>query len=273
MVVDGGSLMTHAIILAAGKGTRMGEYTTNIPKALLRIKEKTLIQRQVDTLPRAGIENISVVTGYRSEMINVSGVRKFHNENYDTTNMVESLMCARESFSGDILIAYADILYTSKLIERMLKAKVDVGVAVDNSWRQMWMARFGTAEVDLESLDISDDGSIIEIGKPKQNSSGIDYRYIGLLKFSDLGIREMLSIYDSKCQTNSNWCASGNEFHQGYMTDLLSEMIGRCIRVDPVITSNGWWEFDTAEDYQCANRLLEKNDSIKGFLEGAQWIQ
>ena len=111
----------RAVILAAGKGTRMGKYTQNLPKGMLNFRGKTLIERQIETLRSAGISDIAIVTGYEADKINYENVTYFHNAKFDTTNMVESLMCAKDFIkNSDILVCYSDILYTKELVKKCL---------------------------------------------------------------------------------------------------------------------------------------------------------
>lgn len=236
-----------AIILAAGKGTRMGKYAEGIPKGMLLLGGKTLIERQIETLRKVGIEEIIVVTGYKHDAIKYSNIKYYHNQNYASTNMIESLICAREEMNDDILVAYSDIIYTPKLAKRMMEESADISVAVDPEWRQYWLMRYGTTEVDLETLRISD-GVIIELGEPVYSSRGIDSRYVGLNKFSKETIGEVLKFYDSKKAGKEKWKKSGNRFSNGYMTDFLNELIEYGIRVVPVVADRQWLEFDTKQD-------------------------
>ena len=254
-----------AIILAAGMGTRLGKYTENLPKGMLEFNGKALIEWQVLKLREAGVTDISIITGYMGDRIRISDVTYFHNENFATTNMVESLMCAREILNDDVLVAYGDVIYTSKLAQLAVHYDGDIGVAADRSWRNYWIARYGTTEADLESLAI-ENGKIVELGLPREESSGIDFRYIGLIKFSAMGMRKALEIYDKKKDKNEHWVQSGNEFKQGYMTDLLNEIIIEGEAVSPIVTDGGWVEFDTVEDYEVMLRELENDAIAQGFF-------
>jgi len=176
----------------------MGSYTDNLPKAMLSFNGSTLIEWQIKKLRSIGITDITIITGYKGEVINYPDITYFHNKNFSETNMVESLMCARKILNDDLLISYGDIIYTHELAIKTKESKVDIGITVDASWRDYWMARYGTTETDLETLSISADGKIVEIGKPVISSDGINYRYIGLLKFSKKGISEALEVYDKK---------------------------------------------------------------------------
>ena len=90
-----------AIILAAGMGTRMKHHTVNMPKGMVKILDKTLIERQISILRNQKIYDISIVTGYNSEKINFTDVNIYFNKNFYKTNMVESLMCAKKEFDDD----------------------------------------------------------------------------------------------------------------------------------------------------------------------------
>jgi len=251
-----------AIILAAGRGTRMGSLTEGLPKGMLSVEGKSLIERQLEVLGQIGIKDIVVVTGYQSEKIPYKGVRYYHNAQYATTNMVESLICARAEMTEDILVAYSDIVYSPALAQLVVSSHDDIGVAVDEAWRDYWMQRYGSTETDLESLQVDNSGRIIEIGLPVNSSVGLNHRYIGLLKFSRRGIREILSVYDRKNSEQSPWPQSGKSFKNGYMTDLLSESINAGFAVKAIVSKRGWVEFDTVEDYEVGSKCLMNIDIV-----------
>jgi NDP-sugar pyrophosphorylase family protein len=62
-----------AILLAAGMGTRLDKYTKDLPKCLLNLAGKTLIERQVETLRAAGINDIVIIKGFMPDKINIPG--------------------------------------------------------------------------------------------------------------------------------------------------------------------------------------------------------
>lgn len=245
-----------ALILAAGSGTRMGKYTENLPKGMLNVNGKTLIERQLETLHAAGIEDIAIATGYKSEKISYTGVKYYHNSEYASTNMLETIMCAKEFLNDDVLIAYSDILYTPELVKKCVNADYDVGVAVDKDWKKLWKLRYDTTEFDLESMNVDNSGTIQELGKEVETSKGLDYRYIGLIKFSKKGLNTMFDVYHSR--HGKTWPQSGKEFKKGYMTDLLSELIHAGTAVKAIISEGGWAEFDTTQDYERLSEALKQ---------------
>lgn len=256
-----------AIILAAGMGTRLDKYTKNLPKGMLAFNGKPLIEWQVQNLRKAGIEDITIVTGYKKETIAYADIKYYHNPLFAETNMVESLLCARAEMNGDVLVAYSDIIYTPQLVQLCKENVSNIGVAVDKDWRKYWMLRYNSTEFDLESLQVKD-GRIIELGRSLSSSAGVDLRYIGLIKFSAAGIQKALEVYDAKKFKNENWVQSGKSFAQGYMTDLLNEIIMTGYEVNPIISHGGWLEFDTNEDYEIACKLQSEGKISDRFFTG-----
>lgn len=245
-----------AIILAAGMGNRMGALTKSHPKGLLELNNRAILEWQMDAFRENHINDIHIVRGYKAEVFTYSDVTYWDNPDYAITNMVHSLMCARDALNEDIIVAYADIVFSPALLTDLLLSDVQVGVAVDPNWRSYWRARYGTTEVDLESL-VVDDNKIVEVGQPLSSSSGVDYRYIGLLKFSVTVLNDIKNLYDAKKAKNTAWKASGNSFLQGYMTDFLSEMISKGIEVSAVASQHPWLEFDTMQDYEVNQKLIK----------------
>ena len=85
-----------AIVLAAGRGSRMGQLTQYAPKCLTILAGKPLIEWQIQALREAGITEIGVVRGYMAAKISYPGVATFENPRWAETNMVMSLVCASE---------------------------------------------------------------------------------------------------------------------------------------------------------------------------------
>ncbi len=124
--------------------------------------------------------------------------------------------------------------------------------------------RYGTTEHDLETLAV-ENGRIVELGREVEGSEGIDYRYIGLLKFSKGVWPRVFEAYDSKKSKRERWHASGKPFEQGYMTDLLGELIRAGVKVAPCVTAKQWLEFDTERDYEIACEHQRKGTLSRYF--------
>ena len=88
---------------------------------MIKLFNETLIERQIKIFHSCNINDITIVTGYRSEVIDISGVNYVKNENYETTDMNESLFCALEPSSSPVLVTYSDIVFEQKIIQQMLE--------------------------------------------------------------------------------------------------------------------------------------------------------
>lgn len=256
-----------AIILAAGQGTRLKKYTENLPKGMLEFDGKTIIERQIAVYQRCGITDIIVVRGYAADKISYAGVKYYENADYANTNMVESMMTAKQEFDDDVIVSYSDILFEESMLKRMMESRDDFAVAVDDNWKEYWQARYGKVDFDTESLSLDDNGNITELGMEAPALQDIDARYIGLLKFSQDGLDKIMQIHDRDYETYQDkpWKQSGKTIRKAYMTDLLEAVIESGEPVKAVRFRNGWIEFDTNEDYETAIQWLEEG-TLERFI-------
>lgn len=124
-----------AIILAAGMASRLRPLTLTTPKSLLKVGERSLLQRSMDALIANGVREFCIVTGYLHEMIE-DFVRKqyadsikvtfIYNKVYETTNNIYSLWLARPFAEGEeVLLLDSDLLYDPQIVTRVLAAEAD----------------------------------------------------------------------------------------------------------------------------------------------------
>lgn len=247
-----------AIILAGGSGERLRPYTEDLPKGMLEFDGKTLIGRQIGLYRSNGIDDITIATGYRADRINYPNVGYFHNPNYSSTNMVETLLSARSALTEDVIVSYADIVFEERVLQYVLRDKSDVGVLVDTAWKDYWVMRYGNTHTDIEGLRFDEKSRITEIGKPEDSADNIDGRYVGLIKFSPRGAERFLSVYDwAKALFWDKPWQTSRTFQTAYMTDMLQALVDDGVEVTAIRIEHGWLEFDTVEDYEKFVRLKE----------------
>ena len=251
-----------AIILAAGRGSRLGKYTKEIPKGLLKIAGKTILDIQIQCYRNAGITDISVVKGYKGEAINISGVKYYLNTDFDNTNMVVSLMKAIPELTDDIIISYADILFDPILLTQAINTTGDAVVLADSNWKKYWLMRYGNFNSDLESLIIDESDNIIEIGRPNVSDNEMSMRYIGLIKFSHRCIQNIVKITNEAAIAfqETPWKHSGKPYPKAYMTDLLQALVDKGVQVRVKKVTNGWIEFDSESDYEKALKWVSSGE-------------
>ena len=95
-----------AIILAAGEGKRLRPLTNDIPKCLVKLFGKSILERQVEIYKNSEINDIVIITGYKRDKIKILNIQEYYNEKFDSTNMLETLFCAENELNGSVIISY-----------------------------------------------------------------------------------------------------------------------------------------------------------------------
>ena len=244
---------TRAIILAAGEGTRLKKYTEHLPKGMLEFAGKSLLERQIAIFREAGIDDIVIVKGFAEDKIDFPDITYYINVEFDSTNMLVSLFKAEEKLEGDVVVSYADILFDVDLLRGLLESEKDIAVTVDREWERYWRMRYGAVDFDTESLKL-DGERITELGVEGVGADEIDARYVGLIKFSALGVEKLKRVWHKFKDEfwEKPWQVSGKPLRNAYFTDMLQALIDEGEEVSAYMTCNGWIEFDTNEDYEKA---------------------
>ena len=239
------------IVLAAGQGTRLRPLTENIPKCMVPLKGKPLIDYQLELFKSKGIKDITIVGGYLIEKLKSKNVNLITNNAYATTNMVHSLFCAKKELNDDVIISYGDIVYNEKVLQKLIDSNENISIVIDKNWKEYWKARMNDPLSDAETLKIKD-GKIIEIGKKPNHYGDIEGQYIGLIKFSKEIIKEIIQFYDGLDKTIKY---DGKDFSNMYMTSFLSLLGEKISPLKPVFINNGWMEVDCPKDLKHFNFL------------------
>jgi L-glutamine-phosphate cytidylyltransferase len=226
------------IILAAGRGSRMGTLTNNLPKCRTRLHGKELIQWQLDAMEEASIQEISIVCGYLAETFDFD-VTYFENERWSQTNMVMSLVAAKEWLETDTCItSYSDIVYSSDAVTKLLNFPGDIVITYDPNWSDLWLMRFDNPLSDAETFRLDGD-RVIEIGRRASSIKEIEGQYMGLVKYTPVGwvkVNEYLKKLNQE------------EVDKLDVTKLLQGLIDSDVVVNAVAISDQWFEVDSESD-------------------------
>lgn len=249
----------QVVILAAGRGSRMGPYTDAMPKCLVPFAGRPLVEWQLQTLAAMGLDDVTVVTGYRSEMLEALGLPHRHNPDWRNTNMVASLLCADDVVRSDkdMIVAYGDIVYEPRVLRTLIETPGDVVTAVDLDWLELWRARNDDPLSDAETLRFDENGDILEIGRRPRALEDIDGQYIGLTKFTSSGkgaIHRLMSKAES-----GDW-TSPRPPALMHFTDLLAGLIETGDPVRAALVHGGWLEVDTEGDLKTYETLLRDGE-------------
>lgn len=238
-----------AVILAAGIASRLRPLTDNTPKCLLKVGEKSILERTIDNIALNGIKDIIVVTGYLREMIENFLLEKyselsftfFFNEKYDSTNNIYSLWIAKDVLLGhDMLLMDSDIVFDSRILGQLINSEHENCLAVDSS-----------IELDEEEVKIilNDDGSIKEINKEIDPKIAVG-ESIGIQKFDKKLVWRLFTILDRRILDKNDV----NIFYEA----IFEEAIGNGAKIYPVdVEDYKCMEIDTAEDFETAANIVD----------------
>ena len=244
---------TKALIIAAGLGSRLKKHTEDLPKCMLDFGGKTLLQRQLDAYKKNGVNDISLIKGYKKEKINYKGIRYFENTDYRNNNILNSIFYGEDVINGNIIISYSDILFDPIVVKRTLEAKHDISVVVDIDWRGYYVGRKDHPISEAENVIFNSNNEVLKIGKINTGNEDIHGEFIGMVKLSDRGTEIFKEHFHrlKKVYWNKPF-QRAKIFQKAYLTDFIQELVDIGIKIHCVIIESGWKEIDTVEDYKKA---------------------
>ena len=236
----------RAIILAAGRGSRMKHLTSNKPKCLVNLKGKPLLEWQLKAIKDAGIKEIAIVTGYKKELLANYKLVEFHNNSWLHTNMVVSLTCAEEWLKkGPCVISYSDIFYEKSAIVSLINCSASLAITYDPNWLSIWNKRFDDPLSDAETFRINTSNQILEIGNRPNCIEEVQGQFMGLLRITPESWKEIVNILSELPPTIRK---------KIQMTNILQNIvIKKRLAVLGIPYGDAWGEVDTFEDLKVFN--------------------
>ena len=263
----------RAIILAAGLGSRLKEYTAGKPKCLLEFGAKTLLQRQMESLAANGITDIHLVRGYLGEKIAYEGITYYENPDFRDNNILNSLFYAEIALEGNVIVAYSDILVSPEIIEQLLKSNHDISIVVDIDWRGYYLGRKEHPIEEAEIVVLDAQNNVVRIGKNLALEGDVHGEFIGMMKFSARGAQIFKSsFYRAKSLYWDKPFHRASVFQKAYLTDMIQEMTDKGIPIQCVIIERGWKEIDTVEDYEKALQDFTEPAEPRGDADAVQTL-
>ncbi len=248
----------NAIIVAAGMGSRLKEFTNNRPKCMCEVSGESIFKRQTDTLLNNGVSAISVVTGYKKEWFTDKRFKYFVNTDYENNNILHSLFYAEDAMDSDFIFSYCDILYDGEIVEQMVGSSSDIAVAVDPDWIGYYEGRHEHPIEEAELVFSEDGKTVSRISKDADHSNSIG-EFLGLAYFSKKGAEIMRDVFHELKEYYLNNPKEpfhkAESFQKAYMTDMYQELINRGITVDIIKINGNWAEIDTPRDLAVAGTM------------------
>lgn len=232
----------RALILAAGFGSRLQPITNDIPKALVPVNGKPIIIKQIENLYENGIFDITIVSGYKADVLKKAVLQKFptikiiESVDYATTNNMYSAYLGLKTIgTTDLVMMNADVFFDASVITELLLPKYDNAIVTD------------IGNYIEESMKvIEESGRLIAISKTISKADALGSS-IDVYKFDSEGT---FAFYN-KCREYIEWKREMKKWSEVALNDILSQI---CFKACPL---NGrWYEIDTFSDLCLAEKLF-----------------
>ena len=232
--------INKAIILAAGRGSRLQNVLKGKPKPLLKIEKESIINLLIGKLEKLKIKKIIVVTGFKSKIIK-KRIRKkikfIYYPNFNKTNNLHTLLHVKDELKEPFLCLFSDVIFEIKILKKLISAQGDFVLAIDKT------SNFpGTMRVKLNKDTVQEIGNHISL----KSSNG---NFIGFSKFSQFGAEKLRDSLQKFKNSNYN----------DYYTLSLNKLIKEKKKVHFIDVGKFYWkEIDTKLDYESAKKIYKK---------------
>lgn len=233
-----------AIILSAGQGGRLLPLTETLPKCLLSLGEKTIIEHQLDNLRACGITDVAVVTGFAAGAVENAlaaldpGPRSIYNPFFNVADNLASCWMARAEMSDEFVLLNGDTLFEARVCETLLGAEpAPITLAIDHK-----------TAYDSDDMKVRlDGGRLLEVGKSLEPDN-IDGESIGMMRFSAEGARRFVETLEQVMRTP-------NSLSWWYLK-AIGILAEQQLVYTQSIAGMKWGEVDFAQDLDNARRLF-----------------
>ena len=237
-----------AIIIAAGKGSRIPEISNKKPKCFIKINNQTLLERQIKFLKKNNVNNIVVVTGHKSFFFKKKNIKYIKNNNYSINEQLDSLMCAKKEFNNDIIVLFSDIIYDEKFLKNILnlREKKKLIISCQKDWKKKYKNRLDHPYGQADKVKLFRN-NVIKIGK-KIPLNQTNSEFIGIFKIPRMFCSKFIGFYKKYKKTKiSNNC----QIH-----DFLSYLIHKKQKIKALNIKGNFMEIDTYNDYKIAKKIF-----------------
>lgn len=261
----------QAIILAAGMGRRLGEYTKDNTKCMLPVNGVRLIDRVLTQLSPLGLTRVVIVVGYQGQnLIDYLGhrydnhfpIEYVENPIYDKTNNIYSLALAKQQLQeDDTLLIESDLIYDDGLFQLLLNHPYPnlALVAKYESWMDGTMVR------------LDDEQNIVDfVSKDAFSFKEVDtyFKTVNIYKFSrEFSRTKYVPFLEAYCTAVGN-----NEYYENVLR-IITSLNDHSLKALP-LTNEKWYEIDDKQDLDIAEAIFaDEKDLLRKFYGryGGYW--
>ena len=246
------------IIIAAGSSTRLRNEIKDVPKGLLKINDKSIIEIQLGLFKKNQLSDITIITGPNKQKFEFKNVNYIHDNEFQNHDVLGSLMASKSIMNDDVLTSYSDIVFDENVLHSMLDFKGDIGIAVDLYWEKNYVNRIQHPKSQADNV-LLQNNKILKIRKniKEYKSTQNLGEFIGLVKLSKNGAKIFVEKFNHLIKSHKGKFHNALSLEKAYLTDMLQELIDSGIRISPIYTSGKWCEVDTPQDLDIARKLFD----------------
>jgi choline kinase len=244
-----------AIIIGAGRGRRLMPLTEDTPKCFATIGGKRILDWALEAFASAGLREVVFIGGYQIEKVRAEypHLTFCYNAEWEQNNILASLFCAEEHFTGGFVCSYADILYRPRVVQKLMASPHDITLVVDTDWRNRYRLRTQHPEDDAEKV-LAEGDRLLRVSRDV-SSEEAHGEYIGLARFTPRGAEVLRAHYRRVLSEGDGRPFQGApSVQKAYFIHIVQEMIEQGVAVYKVDTHGDYVEVDTTEDYFIAQR-------------------
>jgi L-glutamine-phosphate cytidylyltransferase len=236
-------VIMQAIIMAAGFGNRIAKITNNMPKSFLEINHEKLIERAIRLLREREINDITVVTGYKSKLFMKlldEKIRIVNNPLYFCTNVLGSFACGMGNLKDDFIFIHADTIFDEMILDDLIASNIsDIILPVDYK---------SCIEEEMKVTTIDGNVSLIHKSIDLKVAEG---EFIGIAKIGSCILDKLKSAVIVELKEKNN--------HQDYFEAAIQNLIDQGVNIKTIATNGRpWVEIDFPEDFEVAKKLFMK---------------
>lgn len=260
-------MIKRAILIAAGRGKRLGSHTEEVPKCMVEIGGKPILGWVWEALASVGVDELVVIRGYRGDVLKqfvrglVKNVTFVDNIEWETNNVLLSMGKARAYFDRPTYVTYSDIVFTPAVAAAAAASSAEIGLVIDRRFRDIYEGRTEHPLDEGEVADLLPDGTVARVGKKALPPADAVGEYIGLARLGERGAATVARSLDQLAQKfvgrEHEPFQRAARYRNAYQTDLWQQLIDTGLAIHPVFIDGQWREIDTGQDLDRARVLLE----------------
>lgn len=220
---------------------------SNYPIALLKINEKSILERIIESCKKLDLNNIEVITGYKSERFKgIKNVKLIQNKKFKNTSQLESIKLSLKK-NTEIVVIFADIIFEPEILQRLISSDSDVTLAINIKSNET----SDFADMALVEDKFAKEGRVLtlhrkhKIKKVAKRSSinNFNFEFIGISYFSKKAVNELIKILGKKRNIDFN--------------DAINFLIKKNLNVTGLEVSSGWSEIRNKDQFKFANNFFK----------------